>query len=108
MNFGKECEIRAAFYATQILMWDLRAANVHSRYGEIDLVCLHDGKWIFIEVKGRCSDTFGSEEELLDYAKIHRLKKCIALWMRKEGWRDWHLELWEMSPDPTIQRRFLI
>lgn len=104
MNFGKQCEDWAAEYAEQILGWSVVARNIHSRHGELDLVC-HDGQqWQFVEVKGRRNDRFGSGLELVSPAKIRRIKKCISLWMQKEGWTDWGLELWELHSGPRITR----
>lgn len=103
MQFGKKCENWAAEYAGHALGWRVHARNVYSRHGEIDLVC-HDGRaWRFIEVKGRRGDQFGSGLELITPAKIRRLKSCIALWMQKEGWGQWHLDLWCINSEGEIQ-----
>jgi putative endonuclease len=108
MNLGKQCEDWAAEYAERILGWRIMARNVYSRNGELDLIC-HDGiRWIFIEVKGRRTDRFGSGLELVTPVKFKRLKKCISLWMQEEGWGEWSLELWEVRPGPEINRFTLL
>ena len=104
MNFANQCEQWATDYAGYQLGWNVVARNVHSRYGELDLIC-HDGEtWIFIEVKGRRDDRFGSGEEMANPAKLKRIHKCIALWMQEHGWAEWRLELWEVHEGPEIQR----
>jgi Holliday junction resolvase-like predicted endonuclease len=103
MNFGKQCEDWAAEHAQQMLGLNLVARNVYSRHGELDLIC-HDGtQWRFIEVKGRRSDHFGLGLETVSPVKIRRLKKCISLWMQSKGWGPWSLELWFVTPGPTIE-----
>lgn len=107
MNFANQCEQWATDYAAHQLGWSVVARNVHSRHGELDLVCRDEEEWVFVEVKGRRGDSFGSGEELVSPAKLRRLHQCIALWMRQHGWAEWRLELWEVHPGPEITRRSL-
>jgi|GEM_PF-5160477 len=97
MNFGKQCENWATAYAIRQLNWQVMARNVYSRHGELDLICKDENGWVFVEVKGRRSDTFGSGVELVTSGKLRRLKKCIQLWMNQAGWLNWRLELWEIT-----------
>lgn len=51
--------------------------NYYTRSGEIDLVARKDGQIIFVEVKTRTSNAFGSGEENIDRKKQQKLKKII-------------------------------
>ena len=57
--------------------------------GEIDLV-LRDGPvLVFCEVKTRASEAFGSPLEAVSAAKVARLRRLAARWMREH---DLHVE----------------
>lgn len=67
--------------AIQILAADgynIHARNVHSRYGEIDIVAEREGILVFIEVKLRkAAGAFGAPEESFTPQKQERLLKTI-------------------------------
>ncbi len=50
--------------------------NYRAPYGEIDLVALHQGELVFIEVKTRTSDAFGAPELAVDPRKQRRMIKA--------------------------------
>lgn len=110
MNLGTQAESWAADYASRHLLWTVCAQNVHFSGGELDLVCRQGPVWVFVEVKARKSDLFGSEAELISPQKLHRLEHCIRRWLHAEGWADWRLELWEVQVrggEATLERHFL-
>ena len=47
--------------------------NCRNRYGEIDLVAKNKGDLVFVEVKTRIGERFGTPEDALNKNKIHRL-----------------------------------
>lgn len=49
--------------------------NFRSRFGEIDIVALHEGCLKFIEVKARTSSAFGSPEEAVTKSKLDKIIK---------------------------------
>ena len=59
--------------------YEILERNVHSPFGEIDLVANHRGALVFIEVKTRRDNTFGSPEEAVDRRKNERLTR-LASW----------------------------
>ncbi len=54
----------------------LLAKNFHSRFGEIDLIALDGPTLVFVEVKTRWSQKFGSPEEAVTPRKIRRMIKA--------------------------------
>lgn len=49
--------------------------NFRSRFGEIDIVAEDDGYLVFVEVKARWSQKFGSPEEAVTPSKLYKIKK---------------------------------
>ncbi|HEY7094482.1 MAG TPA: YraN family protein, partial [Ktedonobacterales bacterium] len=49
------------------------ATNWHCAYGEADLIAVHDGELIFVEVKTRRGDALGAPEEAVTAAKRRKL-----------------------------------
>lgn len=53
------------------------ARNIHTRYGEIDIIASRNNVIHMIEVKTRTSDTFGGPETALTRQKFIKMKKCV-------------------------------
>ena len=49
--------------------------NFRKGYGEIDIVAIHENTLVFIEVKTRTSNSFGSPLEAINYWKLKSLIK---------------------------------
>lgn len=56
--------------------------NWRKGYGEIDLIAIENGCLVFIEVKTRSSDLFGTPQEAITYFKLRSLEKT-ALFYKK-------------------------
>jgi putative endonuclease len=54
--------------------------NSHKRWGEIDIIAQDSGTLIFIEVKYRTSDRWGSGVESITPRKLHNLHRAAALY----------------------------
>lgn len=52
--------------------------NYRSRSGEIDLVMLDQGAWVFIEVKTRNSKTHEAGLVAIDQTKLAKIRRTIA------------------------------
>ena len=48
-------------------------ANYQCRWGEVDLIALDGPVWVFVEVRARRSNAYGSPEESVTPAKARRL-----------------------------------
>lgn len=83
VNLGREAE---ALVLKDLLErgWHLKKTNYRIRGGEIDLI-MEDptGVLVFIEVKARSSQSFGTPAEAVNAAKRRRLK-LAALWYLQE------------------------
>lgn len=49
--------------------------NFRTRFGEIDLIAVKDGKLVFVEVKLKVGEDFGTPEEMIGPGKIARIEK---------------------------------
>ncbi len=72
---GKEGEDRAAKYLTG-QGYKIIERNYRTRAGEIDLIALHRDVVVFVEVKTRTSDAYGSPELAVNPRKQRRMIKA--------------------------------
>ncbi len=78
---GKQAEEYAYRYLkTQGL--DLIERNYRCNSGEIDLIMEHDGVIVFVEVRFRRSERFGSPAETVDYRKRRKLIKTALHYLQ--------------------------
>lgn len=73
-NLGKEGEEIAAKYL-QSKGFVILEHNFHKRYSEIDIVARDKMTLVFVEVKTRIGNKFGSPEEAITPWKLHNLIK---------------------------------
>jgi putative endonuclease len=71
---GKAGEDRAAAFLTK-KGYRVLERNYRTSHGEIDLIALHEGTIVFVEVKTRTSDAFGAPELAVTPHKQHRMVK---------------------------------
>jgi putative endonuclease len=57
--------------------------NYRTPRGEIDLVARHDGALVFIEVKTRTSERFGTPQEAVHEAKQERLRLLAEYYLQQ-------------------------
>ncbi len=65
-------------FAVNLLLqkgYKIQTRNFHSRFGEIDIICVKDNTLVFVEVKARRSLKFGSPEEAVTLSKLFKIKK---------------------------------
>lgn len=71
-------------------------ANYYSRFGEIDLIFLDNQELVFVEVKARKSNFFGSGEESLTLSKKRKIIKTLLYFLNsasKKQFRSWRIDL---------------
>ena len=59
------------------------ARNFHTREGEVDLVCQEGDLIVFVEVKARRSQKFGSAIEAVDERKLQKVVAAGETWLVK-------------------------
>ena len=72
---GREGEYRAARFLAE-KGYKILDRNYNTRSGEIDLVALHNGEVVFVEVKTRTSDAYGAPELAVTPQKQRRMIKA--------------------------------
>ncbi|MCS4504716.1 hypothetical protein KBTX_01285 [wastewater metagenome] len=65
-----------------------RAANVHCRGGELDLVMDDNGTLTFVEVRQRSRDDFGTAAESITAGKRRRLVTAARYYLHSNGADD--------------------
>ena len=78
---GREGEDLAARFLTK-QGYRLLERNYRTRSGEIDLIALHDGAVVFVEVKTRTSDAFGAPELAVNPRKQERMVKAALAYIK--------------------------
>lgn len=84
---GYKAEERAAVYLKN-LGYKILDKNFTIRGGEIDLVARDRDVLVFVEVKMRLSNEFGTALESINYFKIKALKKTALFYIQKIKWGD--------------------
>ena len=61
----------------------LLGTNYRCRFGELDLICQNRQYLVFVEVKLRKSDRFGTAGEFVGTEKQERLRAAAELWLQQ-------------------------
>lgn len=54
--------------------------NYRTKFGEIDIIARDGSQLVFIEVKTRSSQSFGSPQEALTLWKLERLRRAVQIY----------------------------
>lgn len=84
---GSAAESMAADYLKS-LGYKILDKNFTIRGGEIDLIARDRDILVFVEVKMRLSNEFGTALESINYFKIKALKKTSLFYIQKIKWGD--------------------
>ena len=84
------------------------ARNVHTPYGEIDLVTRKSAQLVFVEVKTRTTMTFGFPEESISPAKMKHMIQSAEDYLQnnlefEESWRIDVLAIQRLKGSGEIQ-----
>jgi putative endonuclease len=71
-GFGARCEALAAGYLYG-KGYRIRARNLRTKVGEVDLLCVHGSVWVFVEVKARHNGRFGPGSASVGARKQRRI-----------------------------------
>lgn len=78
---GKAGEDRAAAFLAK-RGYRILERNYRTRSGEIDLIALHEGAVVFVEVKTRTSNAFGAPELAVNPRKQQRMIKAALGYLK--------------------------
>jgi putative endonuclease len=75
--------------------YEMVARNWRSEHGEIDLVTRHEGAWVFVEVKARRTQSYGTPEEAVTPAKQRRLLDGALAYLAEHDLNDvdWRVDV---------------
>ena len=93
-NFGNDGEILAEKFL-KLRGFEILAKNFHTREGEVDLIVQEGKQIIFVEVKARKSQKFGSAIESVTDSKIEKIVAAGEKWLVENSLEnaDWRVDL---------------
>ena len=108
-RLGIRGESRVVAYVKRELKMKILARNVRCPGGEIDIVGLHDGDLVFVEVRTRSSDHNGPPEKTVDHQKQRFLLRSARWYMARR--RLMHLNprfdmaavIWPAGARPVVR-----
>lgn len=63
--------------------------NYRCKLGEIDMIAKHDGRIVFVEVKTKTSQKFGTPQEAVDVKKQRKLFRLAAWYLKEKKLEDY-------------------
>lgn len=64
--------------------YEILATRYRTRFGEIDIIALHDGFTVFVEVKTRSADDFGGGIDAVTPWKQRRIARMAVEFIRRQ------------------------
>lgn len=83
-KLGNEKEAYAKDYLI-CLGYEILTMNYYTKFGEIDIIALHQGMLVFVEVKYRSSEHQGQPWEAINYYKQQAMTKTALCYMSALG-----------------------
>ncbi len=62
--------------------------NYRTKFAEIDIIAYNDNTLVFVEVRTKKSERFGTPEETLNKKKMLKLKRNALAYVSRIGWRQ--------------------
>ncbi|MCF7846449.1 MAG: YraN family protein [Candidatus Peribacteraceae bacterium] len=93
-NFGNDGEILARKFLESRGL-EILATNFHTREGEVDLICRDGEQIVFVEVKARRTDKFGTAVESITEAKIEKIAAAGQKFLAENSLEqaEWRIDL---------------
>lgn len=67
---------------------EILSRNYRTRFGEIDIIAKEKDTYIFVEVKTKIGDQFGTPEEMINPGKVAKVLNMASVYLTKEGLGD--------------------
>lgn len=64
---------------------EILTRNYRTRFGEIDIIAKTGKTYIFVEVKTKIGDQFGTPEDMINPGKISKILKMANVYLTKEN-----------------------
>jgi len=93
-NFGNDGEILARKFLESRGL-EILAKNYHAREGEVDIIAKEGELILFVEVKARRSQKFGSAIESVSDSKIDKIADAGGKWLIENSLEnaDWRIDV---------------
>lgn len=63
----------------------IRERNVRTRHGEIDVIALDGRTLVFVEVRTRTADTYGTARESVTWKKRQKLRELALAYLQRQA-----------------------
>ena len=87
IEIGKKGELLAKDYLV-LNNYNILDTNYRNKIGEIDIIAMHNGILVFIEVKTRTSIKFGYPYEAVNRKKQEKIIRSSMLYLQENRFRD--------------------
>ena len=84
---GNDYEKAAGAYLEK-LGYQILEYNFYTRTGEIDIIAMHKGYLVFVEVKYRKNEQKGYPLEAISLQKQKTISRCALYYMKKNGFSE--------------------
>lgn len=78
--------------------------NVHySRFCELDIVAMHKNTTVFVEVKTRKNDAFGTPFEAITKTKYENIKKGVLNYISEHNYKNYRIDVVGITLEPELK-----
>ena len=75
----------------------------YSRFCEIDIIAIYKNTTVFVEVKTRKTDSFGTPAEAVTKTKYENIKKGVQFYLSENKVKDFRIDLISITLKPEIK-----
>ena len=84
--------------------YEIIARNVHySRFCELDIIAKQKNTTVFVEVKTRKTNNFGSPLEAITKSKYDNIKKGVQFYLSENKIKDYRIDVIGITINPEIK-----
>lgn len=88
--------------------YEILKRNVHfSKFCEIDIIAKYKNKTIFVEVKTRRTDNYGTPMEAITKSKYQNIKTGVFSYIKENNIKNFQIDAIGITLEPTIQIKHL-
>ena len=75
----------------------------YSRYCELDIIAKYKNTTVFVEVKTRKSDTFGTPQEAITKTKYDNIRKGVQFYLSENRVKDFRIDVISITLKPELK-----